>query len=89
MEIDIITKKEFNSFKIELFDRIEKLIGGNVNKAYLSKEEALSLLNCSSRTLDELRSDRKISFYKIGREFSYETQSLIHLIERNMIRVVE
>ena len=47
----------------------------------ISKEEAMSLLGCSERTLTSLRTQKKITSYPATRPFRYSKKSCLKYLE--------
>jgi hypothetical protein len=72
--LDLITKEDLDSFKKELFEKLEKL---NVNtqhyqeKKWLRSSEVRKLLKISSGTLQNLRIKGVLPYEKIGGIFYY------------------
>jgi hypothetical protein len=86
MITNILTVEDLKKFEAKLFNYIKQSI--EPKKEYLSKEETLVFLDCSSRTLDELRANRKITYTRVGKSFKYKYSSLLKYLEDNSIEAI-
>ncbi len=86
MITNILTVEDLKKFERNLYNYINESI--QPRREYISKEETLELLNCSSRTLDELRINRKVTYTKVGRSYQYKHSSLIQYLEDNAIQAL-
>lgn len=88
MSIEILTKKDLEIFGNNLIDQLVTQLK-ITKKDYYTKEEALKALNCSERTLENLRGARKIAFTGVGREYQYTIKSVNDLLDSKLIDVVQ
>ena len=75
MSLEIITKTDFNAFKLELRDLILEILNNSqpFKKEILSNEELLELLNVSSSTLRKYIVTGKLTYSKVDGLIYYES----------------
>jgi len=88
MSIEILTKKDLQIFGNDLINQLQNKLKVT-QKEYYTKEETLEILQCSNRQLEILRSNRKIAFTRIGREYQYQIKSVNDLLNSKLIDVVQ
>ena len=82
MSLEIITKTDFNAFKLELRDLILEILNNSqpFKKEILSNEELLELLNVSSSTLRKYRVTGKLTYSKVDGLIYYEYKDIQNFI---------
>lgn len=83
--VEILTKEDLKEFKSELLANISEIFTKPVNQEFITKDETMSLLQCSSRTLDELRKKKAITYVRAGKAFIYETKSIYRYLRKKSI----
>jgi excisionase family DNA binding protein len=64
---DLITKRDLNEFKNEVFSLITQIKDNNKdNSQWFRTKDAMSYLNVSNGTLQNLRNSGKLKFKKVG-----------------------
>ena len=85
MNIDIVTKDDFERFKIELFEEIRSLAGYpqrvGVSKTWLRSYEVRKLLGISTGTLQNLRINDTLPYTKIGGILYYKYDDIQKLMD--------
>ena len=86
MEIEIVTKEDFNSFKIDIVNEIKKILQapGTERKEWLKTSDVLDLLSCSQGTLQNLRVNGTLPYTKMGGTIYYSRKNVIMVLEGNM-----
>ena len=82
MSLEIITKTDFNDFKLELRDLILEILNNSqpFKKEILSNEELMELLNVSSSTLRKYRISGKLTYSKVDGLIYYEYKDIQNFI---------
>ena len=82
MSLEIITKTDFNAFKLELRDLILEILNNSqpFKKEILSNEELMELLNVSSSTLRKYRISGKLTYSKVDGLIYYEYKDIQNFI---------
>ena len=82
MSLEIITKTDFNDFKLELRDLILEILNNSqpFKKEILSNEELMELLNVSSSTLRKYRVTGKLTYSKVDGLIYYEYKDIQNFI---------
>ena len=88
MSLEILTKKDLQVFGNDLINQIHSRLK-ITQKEYLTKAETMESLQCSSRQLEVLRSNRQLAFTRVGREYQYKTTSINNLLNSKLIDVVD
>lgn len=89
MEIDILTRKEFESLKTELINTIKETVEGKhatITKAWLRTSDIRKLLGISSSSIQNLRNSGKLKLSKVGGSIFYKAEDVNNLIEKNIKR---
>lgn len=85
MNVELITKKDLEQFKIELFEEIRKLYCNpqleNKSKTWLKSSEVRELLGVSIGTLQNLRINGTLPFSKIGGLLYYKYEDILRLMD--------
>ena len=82
MSIEIMTKTDFNDFKLELKELILRILNSSqpFKKDILSNEELMELLNVSSSTLRKYRVTGKLTYSKVDGLIYYEYKDIQNFI---------
>jgi len=82
MSLEIITKTDFNAFKLELRDLILEILNNSqpFKKEILSNDELMELLNVSSSTLRKYRITGKLTYSKVDGLIYYEYEDIQNFI---------
>ena len=82
MSLEIITKTDFNDFKLELKELILGILNSSqpFKKDILSNEELMELLNVSSSTLRKYRITGKLTYSKVDGLIYYEYKDIQNFI---------
>jgi len=93
MPIEIPTTTELentieNAVRRALSKVIPELLSNTTSKKYLTKKEAIQLLNVSAPTLQRMRNERRIPFIQDGRKILYPYADLIAYLESKQIKVI-
>lgn len=87
MQIDLLTKEDLETFKVELLKDIQQLLqssGKLEQKKWLKSPEVRKLLGISPGTLQNLRVNGSLSYSKIGSIIYYPYEDVVKVIESNM-----
>ncbi len=87
MAIEIITKEDLQTFKIDLLKDIKEVLessGKLEQKKWLKSPEVRKLLGISAGTLQNLRINGTLPFSKISSLFYYPYDDIMKILERNM-----
>ncbi len=84
MNIEIITRDEFNSFKQEVLEAL-KTKGSNQNKRFLRSAEMRKMFGISAGTLQNMRINGTIPFSKIGTTILYDFDEVVAILNKNRI----
>jgi hypothetical protein len=85
MEIDIVTKKDLQQFKLELLEELKALLGKD-NKAkseWLRSGEVRKMLKISPGTLQNLRISGKLRSTKVGGMHYYNFDDIENLLSQS------
>ena len=84
MDVILISKEEFDSFKNEIIQEISKLVG-NTEKGkesiWLRTRDVCKILNLSTSTLQNLRNNGKIPFKKLNGAILYKRADIESLLD--------
>ena len=84
MDIDLITKQDLQSFRIELLQELKQLLSTAIphkQKQWLKSVEVRKLLKISPGTLQNLRINGSLPYSKIGGIIFYRHEDIIKLLE--------
>lgn len=88
MELELMTKADFNLFKSEIVEEIKKLITSPVEQNdWLKSSGVTKLLDCSAGTLQNLRVNGKLPFTKMGGTIYYSRQDVLKVLENNKYNI--
>jgi len=88
MAVEIITKEELQTFRVELLNDIKQLLessGKLEQKKWLKSPEVRKMLGISPGTLQNLRVNGTLPFTKIGSLFYYPYEDINKILEKNLI----
>jgi hypothetical protein len=83
MNIEILTKSDLQSFKEELIDEIQNIVGksGTKEQKWMKGIDVRKLLNISLGTLQNLRINGSLNPSKIGGTLFYKRSDIEKLLE--------
>jgi hypothetical protein len=83
MNIEILTKSDLQSFKEELIDEIQNIVGksGTKEQKWMKGIDVRKLLNISPGTLQNLRINGSLNPSKIGGTLFYKRSDIEKLLE--------
>lgn len=84
MQIELITKKDLEIFRLQLLADLQELLKHNLKnqKQWLKSSEVRAMLKISSGTLQNLRINRKVNPTRVGGSFYYRLDEIEMLLER-------
>jgi len=82
MNIEIVSRDEFNSFKQEVLEAL-KPVGNNQDKKYLRSAQVRKMLNISAGTLQNMRINNILPYSKIGTTIFYSYNDIVKILEDN------
>ena len=85
MDVIIISKKEFDSFKDEIIQELSKLIkqvGTGETNTWLRTRDVCKLLNLSSSSIQNLRNSGKLPFIKLEGTILYSLDEINTLLAK-------
>ena len=88
MAATIITTEDLREFKHELLEDIKAIMNhqtGFAAKKWLKSPEVRKLLDISPGTLQNLRINGTLPYYKVGGLIYYDYQEILKVIENNRI----
>ena len=87
MAVELITKEDLNTFKIEVLNEIRQILkprGANLTqKEWLKSYEVRKLLSISPGKLQNMRVNGTIEFTQIGGLMFYKYDDIVKLMETN------
>lgn len=84
MNIELITKADFHSFKNEIVEEIKKLVQPQADlKEWLKSADVMKMLDCSPGTLQNLRVNGTLPFTKMGGTIYYSRKDVMKVLEGN------
>jgi hypothetical protein len=88
MAIEIITKEDLQSFRIQLLDDLKQIIAQKQpeQKQWLKSPEVRKMLNISPGTLQTLRINGTLRFTKMGSIIYYQAEDIQKALEANMVK---
>lgn len=84
MNIEVATKEEFNSFKIEVLEALKSL-SNNHEKKFLRSSEMRKMFNISAGTLQNMRMNGILPYSKIGTTILYDYEVVLAILDKNRI----
>jgi hypothetical protein len=91
MAATIITVEDLLEFKIDLLEKIKKIVESQNTasiKKWLKSTEVRKLLNISPGTLQNLRINGTLAYTKIGGTIYYANQDIDKLLEQNKVNSI-
>ena len=84
MNVELLTKNDFQTLKIEIIDELRKILGRtSETKEWLKSSDVMSMLNCSPGTLQNLRVNGSLPFTKMGGTIYYSYSDVMKVLEGN------
>lgn len=84
MQLELITKKDFQDLKLELIDELKKFLNPvQEQKEWLKSADVMRMLNCSPGTLQNLRVNGTLPFTKMGGTIYYSRKDVLKVLEGN------
>lgn len=87
MNIEVVSREEFNSFKQEILEAL-KPISNSQNKKFLRSSEVRSMLNISAGTLQNMRINGSLPFSYIGTTIFYDYDEIVKIFNDNKSNVI-
>ena len=84
MSVTILTKEDFQEFKVEILNEIKNLIqtgDSTERKKWLKSNEVRKLLNISSGTLQNLRINGTLNPNRIGGILYYKYDDIVKMLD--------
>jgi len=84
MIVEVITREDLNQFRSLLLNDLKEIIYSKTNpsKQWLKSSEVRKLLNISPGTLQNLRINGTLSYYKIGGIIYYKYEDIVKMLEK-------
>lgn len=84
MQLELITKKDFQDLKLELIDELKKFLSPvQEQKEWMKSADVMKMLNCSPGTLQNLRVNGTLPFTKMGGTIYYSRKDVLKVLEGN------
>ena len=85
MVVDLATKDDLNTLKLELIEEITKLLTANTapTKKWLRSIEVRKMLSISPGTLQNLRINGNLKFTKVGGIMYYDAKDIAKMMEKD------
>ena len=85
MNIDIITKSDIEELRQRLINDLKETIGSNNIKMtdWIRSAEVQDLLNCSSSTLQNFRTNNILPYTKLGGTLYYDRSEIERILKNN------
>lgn len=84
MQLELVTKKDFQDLKVELIDEIKKFLSPTTEqKEWLKSADVMNMLACSLGTLQNLRVNGTLPFTKMGGTIYYSRKDVMKVLEGN------
>ena len=84
MQLELVTKKDFQDLKMELIDELKKFFSPiTEQKEWLKSGDVMKLLDCSPGTLQNLRVNGTLPFSKMGGTLYYSRNDVMKVLESN------
>jgi len=84
MQLELVTKKDFQDLKLELIDELKKFLSpAKEQKEWLKSADVMSMLACSPGTLQNLRVNGTLPFTKMGGTIYYSRKDVMKVLEVN------
>ena len=91
MSLEILTKRDLETFKKELIEEIKETLSGESmeKKKWLKSLEVKKLLKISPGTLQNLRVNGHLPYTKVGGVIFYDYEDILKMIEENKFHHVQ
>jgi len=84
MQLELVTKQDFQDLKNELIDEIRNIFNpAQEKKEWLKSNDVMKLLGCSPGTLQNLRINGTLPFTKMGGTVYYSHADVSKVLNRN------
>lgn len=84
MNLDLLTREDFQIFKRELLEEIRLIVQPHAEKKdWLKSADVQKILNCSPGTLQNLRINGTLPFTKIGGTMYYANTDVMNVLQAN------
>ena len=84
MQLELVTKKDFQDLKVELIDEIKKFLSpATEQKEWLKSADVMNMLTCSPGTLQNLRVNGSLPFTKMGGTLYYSRRDVLRVLDGN------
>lgn len=84
MNIEVITREEFNSFKKEVLEAL-KPVSNNQEKKFLRSSEMRKMFNISAGTLQNMRINGTLPYSKVGTTILYDYDVVLAILNENRV----
>jgi hypothetical protein len=84
MNIEVITREEFNSFKKEVLEAL-KPVSNNQEKKFLRSSEMRKMFNISAGTLQNMRINGTLPYSKVGTTILYDYDEVLVILSKNRV----
>ena len=84
MQLEIITREEFNSFKNEVLEALKPL-SNNQEKKFLRSSEMRKMFNISAGTLQNMRINGTLPYSKVGTTILYDYDVVLAILDQNRV----
>jgi hypothetical protein len=87
MGVEIVTREDLQSFRIQLLNDIKQFLGtpSQPAKQWLKSQEVRKLLNISASTLQKFRINGTLQYTRMGTIMYYNYEDIVKVLESNMI----
>ena len=89
MVIDIVTKDELETFRMQLLNDLKELLSlptAKHEKPWLKSAEVRKLLNLSPSTLQKLRIKGILRYTRVGTILYYKYEDIVKIMENNTVK---
>ena len=86
MGVEIVTREDLQSFRIQLLNDIKQLLETPAQpaKEWLKSQEVRKLLKISAGTLQKLRINGTLRYTRMGTIMYYKYEDIVKVLESNM-----
>jgi hypothetical protein len=84
MNIEVITREEFNSFKKEVLEAL-KPVSNNPERKFLRSSEMRKMFNISAGTLQNMRINGTLPYSKVGTTILYDYDVVLAILNENRV----
>lgn len=83
MFLNILTKDDFEEFKMEIQELIKQNFENKSDKKFLRSADVREMLNISATTLQNMRLNGDIPHTKIGTTYFYDYDEILKILSQN------